>query len=129
MWEIYFDIYLTVLILNCFIENTLAKNTTRVLNIYSTYTNQRLNLSTTIEKRSNNIGEIELRVTSQRNQRQGEGTRKEIVNQSLRISSKKPEKFESYFMPQHNFQTLNVVILSFNFKFILDEIKRNSLIL
>lgn len=118
MWEIYFNIYLTVLILNCFIENTLAKNTTRVLNIYSTYTNQRLNLSTTIEKRSNNIGEIELRVTSQ-----------EIVNQSLRISSKKPEKFESYFMRQHNFQTLNVVILSFNFKFILDEIKRNSLIL
>ena len=115
--------------LKLFYWNTLAKNTTRVLNIYSTYTNQRLNLSTTIEKRSNNIGEIELRVTSQRNQRQGEGTRKEIVNQSLRISSKKPEKFESYFMRQHNFQTLNVVILSFNFKFILDEIKRNSLIL
>ena len=26
-------------------------------------------------------------------------------------------------MRQHNFQTLNVVILSFNFKFILDEKK------
>lgn len=92
------------MILNCFIENTLAKNTTRVLNIYSTYTNQRLNLSTTTEKRSNNIGEIELRITSQRNQRQGEGTRKEIVNQSQEISSKKPEKFESYLCDNTTFK-------------------------
>ena len=111
------------MILNCFIENTLAKNTTRVLNIYSTYTNQRLNLSTTIEKRSNNIGEILTESHIPTKSKAREGTRKEIVNQSLRISSKKPEKFESYFMRQHNFQTLNVVILSFNFKFILDEKK------